>query len=189
MNHSPASLPREDAMKEADLVLDGYTVSSRGTCMTRIGPAFVMRDGTHRCVRVPVTTTDAMALGAMWADFNRSTSEMSANGNADTSATNDAAWRGTAAVKDAALVLDGYTATARGVCLARVVGHYVTRDGVRRYIRFLVDTVDPMKLGTAWAAFSGAAGWVCPASEVRVETLNQPLDPWADAGKQRRASA
>jgi len=176
-------------MKEADLVLDGYTVSSRGTCMTRIGPAFVMRDGTHRCVRVPVTTTDAMALGAMWADFNRSTSEMSANGNADTSATNDAAWRGTAAVKDAALVLDGYTATARGVCLARVVGHYVTRDGVRRYIRFLVDTVDPMKLGTAWAAFSGAAGWVCPASEVRVETLNQRLDPWADAGKQRRASA
>jgi hypothetical protein len=189
MNHSPASLPWEDAMKEADLVLDGYTVSSRGTCMTRIGPAFGMRDDTDRCVLVPVATTDAMAFGAMWADFNRTTSEMSANGKADTSATNNAAWRGTAAVKDAALVLDGYTTSARGVCLARVVGHYVTRDGVCRYIRFLVDTVDPTKLGTAWAAFGGAAGWVRPASEVRVETLNQPFDPWADAGKQRRASA
>lgn len=45
MNHFPAGLPWDDAMNEADLVLDGYTIAFRGLCMTRIGPAFVMRDG------------------------------------------------------------------------------------------------------------------------------------------------
>jgi hypothetical protein len=183
MNHRPASLPRDDAMREADLVLDGYTVSSRGRCMTRIGAAFVMRDGARRCVRVPVASTDAVVLGAMWADFGRSAGEMG-----DTPGTSDTAWRATAHPEDAAVVLQGYTANTRGVCLARVVGHYVARDGVRRCIRFLVDTVDPVKLGAAWAAFSGAAGWVRAASGVRVETLNQPVGHWADTGEERRAT-
>ena len=149
MNYLPASLPCDDAMREAGLVRDGYTVSSRGRCMTRIGAAFVMRDGAGRCVRVPVASTDAPALGAMWADFSRPAGEMG-----DTPGTSDTAWRVTAYRGDTALVLQGYTTNARGVCLARVVGHYVTRDGVRRCIRFLVDTVDPVKLGAAWAAFS-----------------------------------
>ena len=182
MNHLPASLPCDDAMREAGLVLDGYTVSSRGRCMTRIGAAFVMRDGTGRCVRVPVTTTDTPALGAMWADFSRPAREMG-----DAPGTSDTARRATAHRKDAALVLQGYTANTRGVCLARVVGHYVTRDGVRRCIRFLVDTVDPVKLGAAWAAFSGAAGWVHAASGAGVETLNNPVVHWADTGEARRA--
>jgi len=183
MNHLPASLRCDDAMQEVSLVLDGYTVSSRGRCMTRIGGAFVMRDGTGRCVRVPVTTTEAPALGAMWAAFSRPAREMG-----DAPGTSDAAWRATAHPRDAALVLQGYTANTRGVCLARVVGHYVTRDGVRRCIRFLVDTVDPVKLGAAWAAFSDAAGWVHAASGVRVETLNDPVGHWADTGEERRAS-
>jgi len=151
--------------------------------MTRIGAEFVMRDGARHCVRVPVAATDAMGLGAMWAEFSRLASEME-----DSPGARDTAWRETVHPKDAGLVLQGYTANTRGVCLARVVGHYVTRDGVRRYIRFLVDTVDPVKLGTAWAAFSGAAGWVRAASGVRVETLNQPVDHWVDTGEQRRAS-
>ena len=170
-------------MKEADLVFNGYTVSSRGRSMTRIGAEFVMRDDAHHCVRVLVAGTDAGVLGAMWAEFSRSASEMG-----DSPGTCDTDWRGTVHRKDAALVLQGYTANTRGVCLVRVVGHYVTRDGVRRYIRFLVDTVDPVKLGTAWAAFSGAAGWVGAASGAREETLNQAAGHWADIGEERRAT-
>jgi hypothetical protein len=45
-----------------------------------------------------------------------------------------------------------------------------------------------VKLGAAWAAFSGAAGWVRAASGVRVETLNHPAGHWADTGEERRAS-
>jgi hypothetical protein len=91
MNHFPAGLPWDDAMNEADLVLDGYTMAFRGMCVTRIGPAFVMRDGAYRCVRVPVATTDATALGTMWADFSRRADDVSANGMADTPGTSDAA--------------------------------------------------------------------------------------------------
>jgi len=183
MDNDPARLPSDDAAREAALVLAGYTVSSRGRCMTRIGAAFVMRDDARQCVRVPVATTDAVALGAIWADFSRPAHEMGHRSD-----TSDTAWRGTVHSKDAALVLQGYTADTRGVCLARVVGHYVTRDGVRRCIRFLVDTVDPVKLGAAWAAFSGAAGWVGVASGARVEPLIHPVGHWADTGEERRAS-
>ena len=165
------------------MVLDGYTVSSRDRCMTRIGAEFVMRDGARHCVRVLVAETDAVVLGAMWAEFSRSVSETE-----DSPGTRDTARTGNVHPKDAALALQGYTTNTRGVCLARVVGHYVTRDGVRRCVRFLVDTVDPVKLGTAWAAFSGAAGWVRAASAVRVETLNRPVEHWADTGEERRAS-
>jgi hypothetical protein len=151
--------------------------------MTRIGGEFVMRDGARRCVRVPVTATDALALGGMWAEFSRPANEMG-----DTPATSDTAWRGPVQPRDAALVLQGYTASTRGVCLVRVVGNYVTRDGVRRHIRFLVDTVDPVMLGAAWAVFGGAAGWVRAASGIAVETLNQPVSHWADTGEEHRAS-
>src|ERR1019366_4087151 len=76
MNHLPASPLSEDAMREADRVVQGYTVSFRGRCMTRIGGGFVMRGGARRCVRVPVTATDALALGGMWAEFSRPANEM-----------------------------------------------------------------------------------------------------------------
>jgi hypothetical protein len=183
MNHHPASPPCDDAMREADLVLDGYTVSFRGRCMTRIGAAFVLRDGAHHCVRAPVATTAAPALGAMWAEFSRPISEM-----VGTPGTGDTALRAAVHHKDAALVMQGYTASSHGVCLVRVVGHYVARDGVRRCIRFLVDTVDPVRLGAAWAAFSDVAGWVGAASGMRVETLHQSVGQWADTGEERRAS-
>jgi len=65
-----------------------------------------------------------------------------------------------------------YTANTHGVCLVRVIGHYVTRDGVRPCIRFLVDIVDPVQLGAVWAAFSVAAGWVRALSRIRVEISN-----------------
>src|SRR5271166_3802268 len=100
MDNDPARLPSDDAAREAALVLAGYTVSSRGRCMTRIGAAFVMRDDARQCVRVPVATTDAVALGAIWADFSRPAHEMGHRSD-----TSDTAWRGTVHSKDAALVL------------------------------------------------------------------------------------
>lgn len=188
MNHLPAHLSYDAAMSEADLVLDGYTVSSRGRCMTRIGGEFVMRDSAQRCVRVPAADTDALVLGAIWADFCRPASGMENKPEAS-----DMPWRGTVLPKDASLVLQGYTTNTHGVCLARIIGHYVARDGVRRCIRFLVDTVDPVKLGAAWAAFSDAAGWVRAASRVRAETVNQAAGNqaaghWSDTGEEHRAS-
>jgi hypothetical protein len=183
INQRPASLPCDNALNEAALVLGGYTVSSRGRCMTRIGPEFVLRDGAHRCIRIPVATTDAVVLGAVWAQFGRPTSEIGGRKGAD-----DTAGRGTVHPQDAALVLQGYTTSTHGVCLVRVAGHYVTRDGVRRCIRFLVDTVDPVQLGAAWAAFSGAAGWMHATSGVRLETLNLPAESWADTDEEHRAS-
>lgn len=183
MSDLPARPLCEDAMREADRVVQGYTVSFRGRCMTRIGAEFVMRDGARRCIRVPVAATDALVLGGMWAEFSRPANEVE-----DTPATSDTAWRGTVHPRDAALVLQGYTASTRGVCLVRVVGNYVTRDGVRRHIRFLVDTVDPVMLGAAWAVFGGVAGWVRAASGIGVETLNQPVGHWADTGEEHRAS-
>ena len=71
MSHLAANRSCNVAMSEADLVLDGHTISSRGRCMARIGEQFVMRDSAHRCVRVQVADTDASVLGAMWADFCR----------------------------------------------------------------------------------------------------------------------
>jgi hypothetical protein len=183
MHHLPASIPSDDDMKEAALVLQGYTVSTRGRCMTRIGAEYVMRDGAHHCVRIPVATSDAAMLGAEWAEFHRPVSVMEG-----TPVTREATWSGAVTPKDVALVLQGYAVSARGVCLARVAGNYVTRDGLRRCIRFLVDTVDPVTLGAAWAAFSGAAGWVGAASMGHAETLNQPIGQWADTGEQSRAS-
>jgi len=76
MSHLPAHLSCDAAVSEADLVLDGYTVSSRGRCVTRIGEEFVMRDSAYRCVRVPVDSTDPQVLGAIWADFCRPASGM-----------------------------------------------------------------------------------------------------------------
>jgi hypothetical protein len=182
MNHLPASLSSDDAMKEAGLVLEGYTVSTGGRCMTRIGAEFVMRDGDRHCVRLPVATTDAVVLSVTWAEFGRPASEMGGPRGAG-----DAADSGVVHSRDTALVLQGYTANTHGVCLVRVAGHYVTRDGVRRCIRFLVDTVDPVQLGAAWAAFSGAAGWARVASGVRAETLSHPTGSGADAGEERSA--
>ena len=183
MTYLPTSPLFDDAMNEADMVLDGYTVSARGRCMARIGAAFVMREGADRCVRIPARNTDALVLGSMWADFCRRES-----GAEDSPGASDAPVRGTVSSEDASLVLHGYTTNTHGVCLARVIGHYVAPDGVRRCIRFLVDTVDPMKLGAAWAAFSDAAGWVRAVSGVRIETLNQPAGHWSDAGEERRAT-
>lgn len=168
MAYLSASFSCDDAMKQADLVLDGYTVSSQGRCMARVGAEFVMRDGADHCVRVPAANTDALVLGAMWADFNHP-----ATGMQDTADTSEPSSCGPVLPKDASLVLQGYTTNTRGVCLARIVGHYIARDGVRRYVRFLVDTVDPVRLGAAWAAFSDAAGWVRVVSGVRVERLEQ----------------
>jgi hypothetical protein len=85
-------------------------------------------------------------------------------------------------------VLQGYTVSTRGVCLARVVGNYVTRDGLRRCVRFLVDTVDPAALGAAWVAFSSAAGWVGGAAMGRAEILNPPADRWTEVREKRSAS-
>jgi len=181
MNQLPASLPCDDAMSEAGLVLEGYTVSFRGCCATRIGAAFVMRNGAHRCVRIPVATTDAVVLGAAWAEFSRPAYEM-----AGTQCAGDAA--GPVHPRDAALVLQGYTTSKHGVCLVRVAGHYVTRDGVRRFTRLFVDTVDPVQLGAAWAAFSAAAGWVHVTSGVRMETLNDPVGSGANIDEDRWAS-
>lgn len=188
MTYRPTALPRDDAMREADLVLEGYTVTARGKCMARIGPEVVMRDGAHRCVRVPAVTTNAIALGTLWMDFSCPASEMPASGMADMPGTSDPTGRGAVPPRDAALILHGYTTSAHGVCLARVAGHYVARDGVRRCIRFLVDTIDPVKLGTAWATFSSAAGWVRTASAVPTEILNQPIDHWVEMGEERRVS-
>ena len=183
MAHLPARLSGDTAVSEADLVLAGYTVSLRGRCMTRIGEQFVLRDSAHRCVRVRVADTNASALGAIWADFC-----CPSGGTAIPSDASETSCPGTVLPKDISLVLQGYTTNTRGVCLARVVGHYVARDGVRRYIRFLVDTVDPVKLGAAWAAFSDAAGWVRGVSGARAETSNPSVDHWFDSGEERRAS-
>jgi hypothetical protein len=191
MNDLPASPPRDDAMMEADQVVQGYTVSFRDRCLTRIGAAFVMRDGGRRCVRLPVAITDTLALGRKWAEFSRPANESAsppANEIKDTPGASSTARRGTVNPKDASLVLQGYTSSTHGVCLVRVVGHYVTRDGVRRHIRFLVDTVDPVLLGAAWAVFGGTAGWVRAASGIAVEILNQPVADWADTDEERLAS-
>ena len=183
MNDFPAIPPSDDAMKEAERVVHGYTVSFRDSCMTRIGAEYVMRDGAHRCIRLLVATTDILALGAKWAEFSRSDNEIE-----ETSGTTAAPWHGTVHPKDAALVLQGYMPSTHGVCLVRVVGHYVTRDGVRRHVRFLVDAVDPTMLGAAWAIFGGAAGWVHAASGLGLEILHHPVGNWADAAGERMAS-
>ena len=180
MHHLAANQSCNVAMSEAELARDGHTVSSRGRCLARIGEQFVMRDSAHRCVRVQVANTDASVLGAIWADFCRPSS-----GKKDLPDASESPWRGTILPKDASLVLQGYTTITRGACLARVAGHYVARDGVRRCIRFLVDAVDPVKLGTAWAAFSDAAGWVRAASGVSAETLNDPVGTWTDIDEER----
>jgi hypothetical protein len=183
MSDNPASHPSDDDMREATLVHQGLTVSSRGSCMTRIGKNYVLRDADLHCVRLPVATTDTMMLGAAWADFSRT-----ADATGVTSITDAATWSGSICPKDVGLVLQGYTVTAPGVCLARVVGNYVTRDGHRRRIRCLTDTVDPVALGAAWAAFSDAAGWVGVEPARRAETVSQPIDRWVDDVERRRAS-
>ena len=188
MTYHPASFSCDDAMKEADLVLDGYAVSSQGRCMTRIDAEFVMRDVADRCVRLPAATTDALVLGAMWADFNHPAIAMQ-----DPADTSEPSSRGPVLPKDTSLVLQGYTTNTRGMCLARITGHYIARDGVRRCVRFLVDTVDPVRFGATWAAFSDAAGWVRAGSGARVEIPNQVAGDRAaghrsHTGEERRAS-
>jgi hypothetical protein len=191
MNDLPANPSRDDAMREADRVVHGFTVSFRDRCLTRIGAAFVMRDGARRCVRLPVAITDTQALGRKWAEFSRFANEPEsppANDIKDTPGASSTARRGTVTPNDSSLVLQGYTSSTHGVCLVRVVGHYVTRDGVRRHIRFLVDTVDPVLLGAAWAVLGGAAGWVRASSGIAVEISNQPVADWADTVEEHLAS-
>jgi hypothetical protein len=151
--------------------------------MARIGADYVMRDAAGHCVRFRAATTNAATLGAAWANFSRTADAM-----AVTSVTRETTSDGSIHPKDVALVLQGYTVSATGVCLARVVGHYVTRDGQRRRIRCLIDTVDPVTLGTAWAAFSDAAGWVGVTTTRPAETTSRPIDQWVDAVERRRAS-
>jgi hypothetical protein len=183
MNHGAARAPSDEEMGEIALVAAGYTVSCRRRCITRIGANYVMRDASGHCVRIPVATIDPVSLGGVWANFGHSANEME-----DTQVVRDATWSGPVQPKDVALVLQGYTVSTRGVCLARVVGNYVTRDGLRRCVRFLVDTVDPAALGAAWVAFSSAAGWVGSASMGRAETLNAPADRSAEVREKRSAS-
>jgi hypothetical protein len=151
--------------------------------MAAIGKNYVMRDAARHCIRLPIATTDTAMLGAAWADFTRT-----ADATGLTSITDEAASGGLICAKDVGLVLQGYTVTAAGVCLARVVGNYVTRDGHRRRIRCLTETVDPVKLGAAWAAFSDAAGWMGMEPARRLEAGKQPIDQWVDGVERRRAS-
>ena len=183
MNYISARLPSDDEMREINLVVQGYTVSARGACLARVDGAYVMRDSARHCVRIPVAGADLGVLGARWAEFSRPAIEIR-----KTPVTRDATLSGIAGPRDVAIVLQGYTTSSRGVCLARVVGNYVTRDGLRHCIRFLVGNVDPVTLGAAWAAFSDAAGWIGTASMDHTETPDQPIGYWGEAGEERRAS-
>ncbi len=183
MNYISARLPSDDEMREIDMVVQGYTVSGRGGCLARIGGEYVMRDGARRCVRIPVTGADIGVLAARWAEFSHPATEMR-----KMPAARDATLSGIAGPRDVAIVLQGYMTSSRGACLARVVGNYVTRDGLRHCIRFLVGSVDPVALGAAWATFSDAAGWIGAASVDCAETPDQPIGYWGDAGEERRAS-
>ena len=192
-NHGLARTPSDEEMGEIALVAAGYTVSRRRRCITRIGAEYVMRDAHGNCVRVPVASADAARLGGVWANFCHPVNEVPANetqatGMYDAQDAHDATLSGPVQSRDVSLVLQGYTVSTRGVCLARVVGNYVTRDGLRRCIRFLVDTVDPAALGAAWVAFGGAAGWVGEVSVGGMETLNGPVERWSDAREKRSAS-
>jgi hypothetical protein len=183
MNYTSTRLPSDDEMREIDLVVQGYTVSSRGGCLARIDGEYVMRDSAQHCVRIPAAGADLGALGARWAEFSRPAMEIRKK-----PATRDATLSGIAGPADVAIVLQGYMTSSRGACLARVVGNYVTRDGLRHCIRFLVGNVDPVTLGAAWAAFSDAAGWIGTASVDHAETPGQSIGYWAEAGEERRAS-
>jgi hypothetical protein len=183
MNYISARLPSDDEMREIDMVLQGYTVTGPGGCLARIGAEYVMRDGARPCVRISVAGTATGVLAAKWAEFSHPATEVR-----KAPATRDAMLSGIASPKDVTIVLQGYMTSSRGVCLARVVGNYVTRDGLRHCIRFLVDNVDPVTLGAAWAAFSDAAGWIGAASVDRAESADQPIGYWNDAGEERRAS-
>ena len=174
--------PSEEDAGEVALVTVGYTVSSRGRCITRIGAEYVMRDASEHCVRSPVATTDVAALGVMWANFGPP-----ADATERAHVARDVTRNGPVHAKEVALELQGYTVSTRGICLARVVGNYVTRDGLRRCIRFLVDTVDPTTLSAAWTVFSGAVGWVGEASMGRAEITNGPANQWAGAVENRPA--
>ncbi len=183
MSYISARLPSDDEMREIDMVLQGYTVTGPGGCLARIGAEYVMRDGARPCVRISVAGTATGVLAAKWAEFSHPATEVR-----KAPATRDAMLSGIASPKDVTIVLQGYMTSSRGVCLARVVGNYVTRDGLRHCIRFLVDNVDPVTLGAAWAAFSDAAGWIGAASVDRAESADQPIGYWNDAGEERRAS-
>jgi hypothetical protein len=152
-------------------------------CLARIGSEYVMRDGARRCVRIPVAIADLAVLGATWAEFSHPDGE---RGRAFVA--RDVAWNGTVSPAHVAMVLHGYTGSTRGVCLARVVGNYVTRDGLRHCIRFLVDTSDPAGLAAAWTAFGKAAGWLSPPSAELTRTSDQTMDQWRNTGEARRAS-
>lgn len=183
MNRTSPGLPTEDEVREVALSLHGYTVSARGRCLARVGSQYVMRDSAGRCVRIPVENANMALLGAAWANFN-----LLENGTDRTFLARDVTWNGTVSHNHVALVLHGYTGAARGVCLARVVGNYVTRDGLRHCIRFLVDTVDPVALAAAWAAFGRAAGWLSPTSVERTSISDRSMDQWRETGEKRRAS-
>jgi hypothetical protein len=184
MRQGPASVPTDEEVREVGLSLQGYTVCARGLCLARVGAEYVMRDGVRRCVRVPVEKADPELLGTMWAEFCHPESAMGRASGAD-----DTTWNGTVGPNHVAIVLQGFTASTRGLCLVRVTGNYVTRDGARHCIRFLVDTVDPVTLGSAWAVFSKAAGWMSPPSVERSGIADRSVDQWRDAGEKRRASS
>lgn len=177
------AIPSKDDVRDIGLVLQGYTISSRGSCMTRIGTDYVMRDSVRHCVRLPAAVHNSMTLSLAWAEFSRPTSErtvMSIHGEATRNAL--------VHPKDTALVLQGYTAGGQGVCLARVVGNYVTRDGVHRCVRLLVDAVDPVVIGAAWKAFSGAAGWKIANARAEAVPSNRSVRQVAGPGEKRVAS-
>ena len=183
MANDAASGSIDNDMREAALVLQGYTVSARGRCIARIGGEYVMRYAAGYCVRIPIAGVDALALGAKWAEFNRP-----ANAKPTMPATGDAKWSRAVSPKDGALSLQRYVASTRGGCLVQVVGNYVTRDGLRHRVRLLVDTVDPATLEAAWGAFAKAAGWINAASMEGVETAEHRVRYLGDPAERLRAT-
>jgi hypothetical protein len=183
MNRGPASLPTDEELQEVALSLQGYTVSARGMCLTRIGAEYVMRDGARRCVRVPVGKVDQELLGTTWSQFGRPDSQ-----RRHVSAADKVTWDGTVSPHHVAIVLQGFAGGTRGLCLVRVAGNYVTHDGQRHSVSLLVDTVDPVALDAAWAAFSKVAGWMSPTSVEGAGTSDRSADEWYDTGEKRWAS-
>jgi hypothetical protein len=152
-------------------------------CLARIGAEYVMRDGVRRCSRVPVEKADQTLLSTMWSEFGRPESQRRRGTVAD-----DVAWDGIVSPYHVAIALEGFAGSTCGLCLVRVAGNYVTHDGQRHCIRFVVNTIDAVALGAAWAAFSKAAGWLSPTSLERAGTSDQSMDDRRDTGERRRAS-
>jgi hypothetical protein len=163
MKHNSRHIPRDDGVADIALVLQGYTISTGTGCLARIGKHYVMRGAGRRCARIPVGSLDLPALASSWLDFGKPAAAPAAK-------TND----------DVALVLQGYTISAGGYCLARIGAHYVMRAGRSRCIRLPVAIIDAGTLAKAWAAFRGAAPRKKPAVG-KPGPLNPPLNTAAAA--------